>query len=153
MSDPHTPSLSDVPGLLYPAATIALLATSCTLPTPLLPLNPHPSLSDVPGLLYPAATIALLAAIESLLCARVADSMIDDKHDSNTELISQVGKGWTGDGQVGWSKPWEAGGGRREAFVEGGWRAANGLERALTRQLPNWARHCPCSLLPCLPRG
>ncbi|GLC69680.1 hypothetical protein PLESTF_000863900 [Pleodorina starrii] len=47
------------------------------------------SASDIPGLLYPAATIAMLAAIESLLCARVADTMIGDKHDSNTELISQ----------------------------------------------------------------
>ncbi|GFR44603.1 hypothetical protein Agub_g5886 [Astrephomene gubernaculifera] len=47
------------------------------------------SASDIPGLLYPAATIAMLAAIESLLCARVADTMIEDKHDSNTELISQ----------------------------------------------------------------
>ncbi|GIL66805.1 hypothetical protein Vafri_20307 [Volvox africanus] len=45
--------------------------------------------SDLLGLLYPAATIAMLAAIESLLCARVADTMIGDKHDSNTELISQ----------------------------------------------------------------
>ncbi|PNH02452.1 putative sulfate transporter yvdB, partial [Tetrabaena socialis] len=45
----------------------------------------------IPGLLYPAATIALLAAIESLLCARVADGMIGDRHDSNTELMSQVG--------------------------------------------------------------
>ena len=36
-----------------------------------------------------AFTIALLAAIESLLCAVVADGMIDDRHDSNTELIAQ----------------------------------------------------------------
>ncbi|KXZ47557.1 hypothetical protein GPECTOR_34g716 [Gonium pectorale] len=45
--------------------------------------------ADLPSLVYPAATIAMLAAIESLLCARVADGMINDKHDSNTELISQ----------------------------------------------------------------
>ena len=32
-------------------------------------------------------TIAVLAAIESLLSATVADGMIGDKHDSNTELI------------------------------------------------------------------
>jgi SulP family sulfate permease len=36
-----------------------------------------------------AFTIALLAAIESLLCAVVADGMIDDRHDSNTELLAQ----------------------------------------------------------------
>lgn len=41
------------------------------------------------GLVRPAFTIALLAAIESLLCAVVADGMIEDKHDSNTELIAQ----------------------------------------------------------------
>ena len=34
-------------------------------------------------------TIAILAAIESLLSAVVADGMIDDKHDSNQELIAQ----------------------------------------------------------------
>jgi SulP family sulfate permease len=41
------------------------------------------------GLIRPAFTIALLASIESLLCAVVADGMIEDKHDSNTELIAQ----------------------------------------------------------------
>lgn len=40
-------------------------------------------------LLRPAFTIALLAAIESLLCAVVADGMIDDRHDSNQELMAQ----------------------------------------------------------------
>lgn len=40
-------------------------------------------------LLAPAFTIALLGAIESLLCAVVADSMTSDKHDSNQELIGQ----------------------------------------------------------------
>jgi len=40
-------------------------------------------------LLSPAATIAMLAAIESLLCAVVADGMIGSRHRSNTELISQ----------------------------------------------------------------
>jgi len=41
------------------------------------------------NLLRPAATIALLAAVESLLCCVVADGMIDDRHDSNQELIAQ----------------------------------------------------------------
>ena len=36
----------------------------------------------------PAFTIALLASIESLLCAVVSDGMIEDKHDSNTELCA-----------------------------------------------------------------
>ncbi|MFZ1417835.1 MAG: SulP family inorganic anion transporter [Burkholderiaceae bacterium] len=41
------------------------------------------------GLVAPAATLAVLGAIESLLCARVADNMIKDKHDSNQELLAQ----------------------------------------------------------------
>ena len=40
--------------------------------------------------LFPVAvTIALLGAIESLLSATVADGVIEDRHDSNTELIAQ----------------------------------------------------------------
>jgi SulP family sulfate permease len=41
------------------------------------------------NLIGPAVTIALLGAVESLLCARVADSMIDDRHDPNQELMAQ----------------------------------------------------------------
>jgi SulP family sulfate permease len=44
---------------------------------------------NVRHLLHPALTIALLAAIESLLCAVVADGMTGDRHDSNQELIAQ----------------------------------------------------------------
>ena len=40
-------------------------------------------------LLPNAFTIAILAGIESLLSCVVSDSMIDDKHNSNTELIAQ----------------------------------------------------------------
>lgn len=40
-------------------------------------------------LLWPATTIAFLGAIESLLSAVVADSLTDDKHDSNQELMAQ----------------------------------------------------------------
>ncbi len=40
-------------------------------------------------LLIPTTTLALLGAIESLLCARVADGMIDDRHDPNQELMAQ----------------------------------------------------------------
>ncbi len=40
--------------------------------------------------LFPSAfTIAILGAIESLLSAMVADGVIGDQHDSNTELIAQ----------------------------------------------------------------
>jgi SulP family sulfate permease len=54
--------------------------------------KPHfPALSwdHIQHLFQPAMTIALLAAIESLLCAVVADGMIDDRHDANQELIAQ----------------------------------------------------------------
>ena len=39
--------------------------------------------------LSPALTIALLSAIESLLCARVADTLIGERHDPAQELIGQ----------------------------------------------------------------
>lgn len=40
-------------------------------------------------LFAPTITIALLGAIESLLCARVADTMSDDRHNPNQELMAQ----------------------------------------------------------------
>jgi len=43
----------------------------------------------IKGLVTPAITIAILGAIESLLSATVADGVIGDHHDSNTELIAQ----------------------------------------------------------------
>lgn len=43
----------------------------------------------ITSLLIPAMTLAVLGSIESLLCARVADSMIRDKHHANQELLAQ----------------------------------------------------------------
>ena len=40
-------------------------------------------------LLMPTLTLTLLGAIESLLCARIADSMIGDRHNPNQELMAQ----------------------------------------------------------------
>ncbi len=40
-------------------------------------------------LLIPTLTLALLGAIESLLCARVADGLIGDRHNPNQELMAQ----------------------------------------------------------------
>jgi SulP family sulfate permease len=40
-------------------------------------------------LIMPTLTLALLGAIESLLCARIADSMVDDRHNPNQELMAQ----------------------------------------------------------------
>ena len=56
------------------------------LPTPKVPALSWPNIQH---LFQPAMTIALLAAIESLLCAVVADGMTDDRHDSNQELMAQ----------------------------------------------------------------
>ena len=46
-------------------------------------------LDNVVSLIPNAFTIAILAAIESLLSCVVSDRMIDDTHNSNTELIAQ----------------------------------------------------------------
>ncbi len=50
---------------------------------------PELSWEVIKGLVSPAITIAILGAIESLLSATVADGVIGDHHDSNTELIAQ----------------------------------------------------------------
>ncbi len=50
---------------------------------------PALSLDQLRHLIVPAFTIAMLGAIESLLCAVVADGMIKDRHDPNQELIAQ----------------------------------------------------------------
>jgi SulP family sulfate permease len=71
------------------------------IPQSLPPLTlPSIDWAELPALFRPAFTIAMLAAIESLLCAVVADGMIDDRHDSNQELVAQgianVGSGLLG---------------------------------------------------------
>ena len=55
---------------------------------------PAPHLPDfdwatAQNLFGPTVAIALLGAIESLLCARVADGLIGDRHDPNQELMAQ----------------------------------------------------------------
>ena len=60
------------------------------IPNGLPPLAlPDLSWENARNLIGPAVTIALLGAVESLLCARVADNMIDDRHDPNQELMAQ----------------------------------------------------------------
>ena len=44
---------------------------------------------DAKFMIGPALTLALLGAIESLLCARIADNLIHQRHDSNQELMAQ----------------------------------------------------------------
>jgi SulP family sulfate permease len=50
---------------------------------------PEFSWATVRFLFIPATTLAMLGAIESLLCARVADGMMDDRHNPNQELMAQ----------------------------------------------------------------
>ena len=60
-----------------------------SLPAPALPSLEWENLRRARELVPEAATIALLAAIESLLCAVVADGMIGGRHRSNGELVAQ----------------------------------------------------------------
>jgi len=57
-----------------------------SIPTPKVPALDWETAKQ---LFAPTLTIALLGAIESLLCARVADNLSDDKHNPNQELIGQ----------------------------------------------------------------
>ena len=75
--------------------TIATIGDLYTLPSGLpqwqIPVLPEgETIFSTMQLLLPVAfTIAMLGAIESLLSAMVADGVIGDKHNSNTELIGQ----------------------------------------------------------------
>ena len=61
-----------------------------TLPSGLpMPSLPAFEWESARNLVAPTIAIALLCAIESLLCARVADGMIRDRHDPNQELMAQ----------------------------------------------------------------
>ncbi len=50
---------------------------------------PHIDFATLQMLLPAIITLTMLGAIESLLCARVADSLIDDRHNPNQELMAQ----------------------------------------------------------------
>jgi len=94
---------SRVPAPVIALVTLSLLAWSLSLPVETigsrfggipqtLPVFELPAFSweTVKLLVVPTLTIALLGAIESLLCARVADQLSDTpKHDPNQELMAQ----------------------------------------------------------------
>ena len=54
-----------------------------------VPSLPHFDWATAQNLLGPTVAIAALGAIESLLCARVADGLIGERHDPNQELMAQ----------------------------------------------------------------
>jgi len=69
-----------------PVATIGAIPAG-------LPLPSLPALAgiDIGRLVLPAIAVAALAALESLLCASVADAMrVDERHDPDRELFGQA---------------------------------------------------------------
>lgn len=50
---------------------------------------PHTDWTTARELVQPAFTIALLVAMQALLCAVVTDGLLDERHDSNQELVGQ----------------------------------------------------------------
>ena len=50
---------------------------------------PEFSLASLQHLSMPILTLTLLGAVESLLCARIADGLIGDRHNPNQELMAQ----------------------------------------------------------------
>jgi sulfate permease, SulP family len=101
---PSIKALSRVPGPVVALVSMGLVSWYFALPVetigsrfggiprslPDLSLPPF-SWESAKQLLIPTITIALLGAIESLLCARVADNAADDipRHDPNQELMAQ----------------------------------------------------------------
>jgi SulP family sulfate permease len=99
---PWTKRLQLVPGTVVALVLATVLVSTLKLPVETigsrfggipstLPALQWPDFSwaTVRFLLVPAMTLALLGAIESLLCARVADGMIGDRHNPNQELMAQ----------------------------------------------------------------
>jgi SulP family sulfate permease len=99
---PFSGKLTPIPGSIVALVLTTLAVWLLDLPTDTigsrfggipagLPAFAWPAFSweSVKFLLIPTVTLALLGAIESLLCARVADSMIDDRHNPNQELMAQ----------------------------------------------------------------
>jgi SulP family sulfate permease len=97
-------SVSRLPGPVVALLSLSLLAWLLQFPVETLgtrfgsipsslPVPQWPSLSweAAKQLVTPTLTIALLGAIESLLCARVADNLAPDlrRHDPNQELMAQ----------------------------------------------------------------
>ena len=75
---------------VFGVATVGSRFGSMAVPSGLPPLVlPVVTLERIRGLIAPAITIALLGSIESLLSAVVADGLINDRHDANTELVAQ----------------------------------------------------------------
>jgi SulP family sulfate permease len=94
--------LSHLPGTVIAMALATIITTIFNLPVDTIGSrfggipSGLPSFEWIPiswstaqFVIAPAITLALLGAIESLLCARIADGLIHDRHESNQELMAQ----------------------------------------------------------------
>jgi SulP family sulfate permease len=98
----HLGYLAYLPGTVIAMATATIIASALSLPVDTIGSRFGSIPSGLPSfewipiswssaqfMIAPAITLALLGAIESLLCARVADGLIHDRHNPNQELIAQ----------------------------------------------------------------
>ena len=94
--------LSHLPGTVVTMLVATIIATAFNLPVDTIGSrfggipSALPSFEWIPVswgsaqyMVAPALTLALLGAVESLLCARIADSLMHDRHESNQELMAQ----------------------------------------------------------------
>lgn len=94
--------LSHLPGTVIAMAAATIITSTFNLPVDTIGSrfggipSGLPSFEWIPiswgtaqFVIAPAITLALLGAIESLLCARIADGLIHDRHESNQELMAQ----------------------------------------------------------------
>ena len=98
----HLGYLSHIPGTVIAMAVATIVTSVLKLPVDTIGSrfggipSGLPSFQWIPiswstaqFVIAPAITLALLGAIESLLCARIADGLIHDRHESNQELMAQ----------------------------------------------------------------
>ena len=96
------PGLKQIPGIIVALIVATYISKLLELPIETigtrfgsipnsLPAPTVPSLDweTAKQLFAPMLTIAILGSIESLLCARVADNLSEDKHNPNQELMGQ----------------------------------------------------------------
>jgi SulP family sulfate permease len=94
--------LQVVPGSIVALITATLIALGLNLPVETIGSKfggipselpsfvwPEFSWGNLQHLSMPIITLTLLGAIESLLCARIADGLIGDRHNPNQELMAQ----------------------------------------------------------------
>jgi SulP family sulfate permease len=98
----HLSYIGHLPGTVIAMAAATVITSALSLPVDTIGSrfggipSGLPSFAWIPiswgtaqFVIAPAITLALLGAIESLLCARIADGLIHDRHDSNQELMAQ----------------------------------------------------------------